>query len=95
MSRPNNLASAPSLCLPPPSSSCLRELLLFSIFQALYTPDFKTFIISSQKKSASTWPEDYMNIEDVIVIDTSVGGANKKALNERYETSSLVRNMLC
>lgn len=68
------------------------ELLLFSIFQAFRIPN--PFKISSQDKGTPARPGTYMIIEDVMAVDTGVGRAYRKAINDRYEASPMFRNML-
>jgi hypothetical protein len=68
------------------------ELLVFSIFQALKIPT--PFKISSQPKVAPMRPGTYMTIEDIIAIDTSVGRACRRAINDRYEAGPMFRQKM-
>jgi len=56
------------------------ELLVFYVFQALKIPT--PFKISSQPKVAPMRPGTYMAIEDIIAVDTSVGRACRKRVQE-------------
>lgn len=80
--------------MPAPSSNLVigGELLLFSIFQAFRVPN--PFKISSQDKGAPARSGTYMIVEDVMAVDTGVGRAYRKAINDRYEASPMFRNML-
>ena len=70
-----------------------RELLFFSIFQALRIPN--PFKLSSQDKGAPARPKTYMIIEDIIAVDTRVGRTSYRiAIDERYEAHPMCRNML-
>lgn len=80
--------------MPPPSFILFMggALLLFSIFQAFHIPD--PFEKSPQEKNAPARPGTYMIIEDLMAVDTGVGRAYWRAINERYEANSMFRNML-